>query len=146
MPGRVGQLREVIVFQFKLVLDALRDVIISPLSLGAAVLDLVLPSRDGSRWFHRVLALGRRSEELIGLWRVADRDQQSSDDIDAGLRKLEQWLRSGQAPRQAREQLRAISERINQTLRDSRGEAEAGSELQPTRPPPPQPPSHPPST
>jgi hypothetical protein len=139
MPGRIGQLREVIVFQFKLVLDALRDLIISPLSLGAAALDFLLPSSDGRRWFHRVLALGRRSEELIGLWHVAGRDQAASDDIDAGLRKLEDWLRSGQAPRQAKDQLRAISERINQTLREARGQEDAGIDPEPVRPPPPDP-------
>ncbi len=138
MPGRIGQLREVIVFQFKLVLDAVRDVVISPLSLGAAVLDFLLPARDGSRWFHRVLALGRRTEALIGLWNVAGRDQASSDDIDAGVRKLEDWLRSGKAPGQARDQLRAISDRINQTLREARGQ-DGEIEAQPQRPPPPNP-------
>ncbi len=144
MPGRIGQLREVIVFQFKLLLDALRDVVISPLSLAAAALDFLLPARDGSRWFHRVLALGRRTEALIGLWNVAGRDQASSDDIDAGLRKLEDWLRSGEVPRQAKDQLRSLSERINQTLRDSRAQEGAGIEPQPQRPPPPNP-SNPPS-
>jgi hypothetical protein len=143
MPGRVRQLREVIVFQFKLVLDALRDVVISPLSLGAAALDFLFPAADGSRWFHRVLALGRRSEELIGLWRVAGHDQAATDDIDAGLRKLEDWLRSGQAPRQAKDQLRSISDRINQTLREARAPDSADNSPPRERPAPPNPPRPP---
>ena len=65
-------LRDVLVFQVKLGVDALRDVVLSPVSLVAAAVDLL--GRDRARpLFYRVLAEGRRSEGWINLFGEADR-------------------------------------------------------------------------
>jgi hypothetical protein len=62
-------IRDVLVFQVKLAIDALRDVLLSPLSLAAAALDL-LSDRPGRR-FRALLALGRESEIRIDLFGAA---------------------------------------------------------------------------
>jgi hypothetical protein len=61
-------LREVAVFQLKLALDAIRDVALSPLSLGAALLDLATGADREPLYFEQLLAVGRRSEGWIDLF------------------------------------------------------------------------------
>ena len=59
---------DVLVFQVKLGLDALRDVVLSPLSFGALILGLVLARDNPYRYFERLLRLGRTSEHVINLF------------------------------------------------------------------------------
>ncbi len=69
-------LRKFLVFQFKLYLDALRDLLLSVLSLFAFVLDALLNLSGPDSLFERVLAFGRRTEKTINLF------NQHDDDID----------------------------------------------------------------
>ena len=57
-------------FQVKLLVDAARDLVLVPLALGAAALDLVLSKRQTPRYFYQLLQWGERSERLIDLWSV----------------------------------------------------------------------------
>ena len=60
--------RDVMVFQLKLLLDNVRDLVLMPVSLVAAVIDLVLRGeREGER-FYRVLQWGSHSEEVIDVY------------------------------------------------------------------------------
>ena len=112
--SRFGALREVLVFQFKLALDAIRDLAISPLSWIAAAVDFVFP--NGPRWFYRVLALGRRSEEIIRLWHIPGDAPESPDEIAARLQQLEDWLRQEATSTQNREAIRAWALRMGNRL------------------------------
>ncbi|MFT4860841.1 MAG: hypothetical protein ACI95C_000039 [Pseudohongiellaceae bacterium] len=69
-------LRKLLVFQFKLYLDALRDLLLSVLSLFAFFLDALLNLSGPESFFERVLAFGRRTEVTINLF------NQHDDDID----------------------------------------------------------------
>ena len=64
-------LRNVLAFQLKLAVDALRDVVLSPISLGAALLDLVSGTDRDPLYFEQVLTLGRRTEGWINLFGAA---------------------------------------------------------------------------
>lgn len=66
-------LRDVAVFQFKLVVDGLRDAVLVPLSLGAALVDLVAGGPQLGRRFYTTVVQGRRSERWIDLFEAADR-------------------------------------------------------------------------
>ncbi len=66
-------IRDVVVFQLKLVLDGLRDALMIPVSIAAAVVDLLIPGPEHSGLFYRVVALGRSSEGYIDLFEAADR-------------------------------------------------------------------------
>lgn len=83
-------IRDVAAFQLKLLLDTLRDLILSPVSLGAALLDLLLAKIQSPRFFHAVLRLGERSEEWIDLW-SAGRGSRASQhsNVDALLAHVE---------------------------------------------------------
>lgn len=71
MMKRFPVFRDVVVFQFKLLVDGLRDVLISPLSILAAIVDLLVPGDDGGKRFYAVVRFGRRTEEWINLFGAA---------------------------------------------------------------------------
>jgi len=90
-------LRDVAVFQAKLVLDGLRDAVMIPLSLAAAVIDLLVPGGETSGLFYRLVALGRRTERWIDLFEAADRVEPRAELRDEGgvdevFRKIEGFL------------------------------------------------------
>ena len=60
--------RAVLLLQLKLLLDTVRDLALSPLSLAAAALDLLLSGRQSPRYFQLILRLGKRSDDWIDLW------------------------------------------------------------------------------
>ena len=66
-------IRDVLVFQLKLAVDAVRDVVLSPISLGAAVLDLLTGADRERPFFYQVLLAGRRTEGWIDLFGAGDR-------------------------------------------------------------------------
>lgn len=97
-PARWQLIRDVAVFQVKLGVDALRDLVLSPVSLVAAVLDLVTGDRPRP-YFYEVLAAGRRSEAWIDLFGAAERvdpgrPAHGPEDagIDALMRRVEEVL------------------------------------------------------
>lgn len=69
-------MREATVFQLKLLADGLRDAILIPFSLLAALIGLAEGGKNCDEKFRRVVKLGRRSEQWINLF-----GQQSTSDI-----------------------------------------------------------------
>lgn len=65
--GWGGVLRDVLLFQFKLVVDGLKDLCLAQVALGAALIDLV--RRDGSpgRRFYGVVRLSERFDGWLDL-------------------------------------------------------------------------------
>lgn len=61
-------LRDAVVLQLKLVVDSLRDAVLIPVSLVAAILGLVRGGEDADQEFRRVIKMGRRSERWINLF------------------------------------------------------------------------------
>jgi hypothetical protein len=83
--------RDVALFQFKLLLDAARDIVLSPLSLGAALLDVLLSRVQAPRYFHAVLRIGERSEHWIDLWSAARGAQgRDRENVDALMLRVEE--------------------------------------------------------
>jgi hypothetical protein len=100
--SRLRLLRDVVVFQVKLGFEALLDLTLIPVSLGAAGLDLLLGNWRQPRWFHAVLRFGERCERRIDLWGVAPHD--ASLEIDAVMRSVETLVRQpGTGPQKIRE-------------------------------------------
>jgi hypothetical protein len=68
--------RDVVVFQFKLLADGFRDMLLIPASLVAGLVGLIF-YRDRPEYpFHTVLGLGKRSEHWINLFGSLPRKQQ----------------------------------------------------------------------
>ncbi|GJM08603.1 MAG: hypothetical protein DHS20C11_08790 [Lysobacteraceae bacterium] len=97
---RWGFLRDLAVFQVKLLMDWIRDLLLSPISLIAALVGTVLhPDRPG-QYFYEVLRLGKRSERWINLFgarRSGMRADRGADELFAKLEKIvvEQHARGG---------------------------------------------------
>lgn len=72
-PGRVPDrwtlIRDAAVFQFKLVVDGFRDLLLVPASIVAALISLV-DNEDGKPGgqFYRLIAIGKQSERMIDLF------------------------------------------------------------------------------
>ena len=66
--SRLNLIWSVLVFQVKLVVDGLRDFILVPISLIAALLGLLAGGSKPARYYNLVLAFGRRTERWINLF------------------------------------------------------------------------------
>jgi len=87
--------RDVVVFQLKLGMEAVLDLTLIPASLAAAALDLLLGNWRRPRWFHAVLRFGERCEHRIDLWRVAEPGSDApQSEVDALVRSIETVIRN----------------------------------------------------
>jgi len=87
--------RDVVVFQIKLGMEAILDLTLIPVSLAAAAIDFLLGNWRRPRWFHAVLRFGERCEHRIDLWRVATPAVDASQsDVDAVMRSIETLIRN----------------------------------------------------
>jgi len=74
-------IRDLAVFQFKLLADGLRDLIMSPVSLIAGLSGLLFFHDNPSKPFHDVLALGKRSERWINLFGALPRKRRLTESM-----------------------------------------------------------------
>ncbi len=88
-------MRDLGVFQGKLLLDGLRDLVLSPISIAAAVIALLRGGEQPGRQFYDLLYMGKRSEHWINLFGATTRvsppsfDQEGSESVDALVERLE---------------------------------------------------------
>ena len=66
--SRIELIRKAAIFQLKLLADGLRDALLIPVSLIAALVGVLRGGDDPEREFRRVLKMGRRSERWINLF------------------------------------------------------------------------------
>jgi hypothetical protein len=120
---RFPVLRDVVVFQAKLLVDGLRDLLLSPLSIVAALIDLLVPGDDGGKRFYSVVRFGRRTERWINLFGAADpRDpHKPPTGADVLLDELEQLMRDPSRRDEARARAEALVERLKGRSRRPEG-------------------------
>lgn len=87
-------IRAVIVLQFKLLLGAMRDLILMPIAMAAALFDWLRLKDHEPRYFRQVMTLGERSDRWIDVW-YANHDQKAEprDNVDALLVSVEEAVR-----------------------------------------------------
>lgn len=105
-------LRDFFVFQLKLMLDGLKDVVVFNLSVGAMVLDLIAGRGRRPRLFYSVVRLSERWDLWLNLnGAVARMDAGEDEDgffgaseagSDSLLGRIEQLVRGGDEPRRGR--------------------------------------------
>lgn len=86
--------RDLLAFQFKLVLDALRDLMLSPLSIAAAVAGLINSQDDPGKYFRELLRLGHRSDRWINLFGTGEQKDAAAPGLssDTYVRKVENMV------------------------------------------------------
>jgi len=74
-------LRDVIVFQLKMFLDNVRDFALMPVSLLAALIDLVFRGEREGALFYKVLRWGARSETVIDVYSAIEHHETGDFEI-----------------------------------------------------------------
>ena len=103
-------IRDFVIFQLKLVMDGLKDVILFQVAIGALLIDLISGGGKRPRLFYSVLRSSERFDHWLSLHGAAERleggdvgddglfgaSKAGSDDL---LGKIEQMVRGGDEPR-----------------------------------------------
>ena len=85
-------LRHLVVFQLKLAADAVRDLLLSPLSVVVFILDAIRKPALEDSLYLRLMLLGRRSDRIINLF---DEQQDAGHfTVDEAVDELESIIRS----------------------------------------------------
>ena len=91
---RRALLRDAIVFQGKLLMDATKDLILGPVAILTTVMDLISPRARKDMRFYKMLRVGKRAERAINLFEAATgpgmEGQWTVDDV---IREVESQLR-----------------------------------------------------
>lgn len=101
-------IRDLLIFQLKLALDGLIDLMLSPLSIAAAVVEVIFGGERRGRLFYWVLRLGERADLWLNLYGASDKADTdglfggSAAGSDSLLGELEMRLRGGDEPRRGR--------------------------------------------
>lgn len=66
---------DLLVFQVKLWLEGFKDVVLVPLSLGAAIYDLLFPTKEGKSMLYELMRTGKRFERWIDLYGAVEEEQ-----------------------------------------------------------------------
>jgi hypothetical protein len=74
-------LRDLVIFQIKLVLDGAKDIALAPLSIIAAALDLFFPGARPGHRFYGVMRLGERFDRWLSLFAAADKADAREDGL-----------------------------------------------------------------
>lgn len=138
--------RSVAFFQLKLLLDAARDLLLSPVALVAAVIDLVLLKWQPPQLFRLVLRFGEWTDHWIDVW-SGGRDEAvgSRENVDVLLNHVEEMLRDPKTGARRARILRRWAER--QVARAGRQAVDHSKKALAQRgwmPPPSEPPPPPP--
>ena len=123
-------LSEVARFQIKLWLEAARDLVLSPLTLVAAAIDLAFAKKQPPRYFRQLVTLGRRSDDWLDLWAAAKPPGARAENVDALLLQVEHVIRD---PKAGGRRARALMRWADRNLRHST----TGVSVSPPPPPPP---------
>jgi hypothetical protein len=105
-------LRDFMIFQLKLALDGLKDVVVFQVSIVAIVVDFLSGRGKKPRWFYSVVRSSERFDRWLDLHGAMQRiDAGQTDDgffgaseagSDSLLGELEQMVRGGDRPRKER--------------------------------------------
>lgn len=85
----------VILFQFKLAADGIRDLLLSPLSIIAGILGILFSSNDPHYYLNKLLKTGQASDRWINLFDAEHprKRTNSRDTLDGLARRFEEAVR-----------------------------------------------------
>jgi hypothetical protein len=85
-------IRQAIVFQLKLGLDALRDVLMSPVSIILVITDIVMANNHQQSYFLHLMRLGKKSDHWINLFGVELPGEVPEDDKATAESNVDYWF------------------------------------------------------
>ena len=134
-PDRWTLVRDAAVLQVKLIVDGLRDFLLVPASLIAALVSLLngVDGKPGPQ-FYRLVAFGKRTERWIDLFgatrnspeSVAEADDEHGPNIDALVSRMESFVvdeyKRGGVTKQAKDQIDKALDRMQRQFRQAKDE------------------------
>lgn len=107
MATRSVTLRDFVIFQVKLLLDGLKDVVVFQLSIAAVIIDFISGRGRRPRLFYSVVRLSERWDLWLNLHAATDRLGETDDGLfgaseagsDTLLGEIERLVRGGDEPR-----------------------------------------------
>ena len=78
------------IFQLKLLMDGIRDILLVPIALGCGLFGIIFGGNHPDRWFNQLLDYGRRSDRFINLFNQHQNhsdSQPTSDEMLAPYRE-----------------------------------------------------------
>lgn len=98
--NRWPRLKYAVIFQIKLGMDAIRDLILSPISIVCAVLDFLLSNNQKEGYFQKLMTFGRKTDAWINLFGEHDKrnsifnvSQKNEVNADQVFMKIEALLK-----------------------------------------------------
>jgi len=85
--------RHLLVFQIKLAADAIRDLLMSPISILVFFVDAMRKPTLEESWYLRLMLLGRKSDRLINLF--DEHKNAGHYTVDEAVEELERMVRGG---------------------------------------------------
>ncbi len=96
VPDRWTLIRDSAVFQLKLAIDGLRDLVMMPIALAVTVLDLLNVGPRAGRQFYDLLRVGRKTEHWINLFGATEHAEKlpvvSQPGIDSLVQSMERLV------------------------------------------------------
>ncbi len=118
-------IRAVALLQLKLLMNTARDLVLIPLALVAALVDLVRLKRHEPQYFRTVLSVGEHSDRWIDMWYSNhDAQEQPRENVDALLSRVEEVVRD---PRAGAQQARVLKRWAEKQM--ARAKLRAGEEV-----------------
>lgn len=102
-------LRDLVIFQTKLLIDGVKGLALAQLAVAAAAVDILFPGQEPGRYFYRVLRWSERFDLWLNLYGPAAAADAAADGLfgasragaDTLLGKLEAWVRGEDRAREA---------------------------------------------
>lgn len=102
-------LRDFVIFQIKLALDGLKDLVLMQVSVFAIVIDLISGKGRKPRWFYSVVRFSERFDQWLNLYGAVQRMEAGEDSdglfgaseagSDSLLGEIEEMVRGGDEPK-----------------------------------------------
>ena len=120
-------IRQAIVFQFKLGLDALRDILLSPVSIVLVVIDTVMANQYRQSYFLGLMRLGKQSDHWINLFggslskvETSSNEETVNNNVDYWFSRIEAVIKEqqvdGKLSQSGREKLQQYFRKVSQSL------------------------------
>lgn len=74
-------LRDLMIFQLKLIMDGMKDIVLSPVSALAAGIDILFPGPQTGHRFYMVMAIGEKFDRWLNLFGAADSASAETDGL-----------------------------------------------------------------
>jgi len=87
--SRWALIRDMLIFQVKLAMDAIRDLLLSPASIVCGLIDIFKGHSLSKSYFHKLMALGQKSDSWLNLFGNHNKIPDNSSTIDSKKAKAD---------------------------------------------------------